>query len=179
MGTTRCQKMKRALWGGSAVLPAPPPSLRLSCTCVHTRARFHTLTPCFPWFPWQPAVKEQRIQGQVCLQMSVSRIICLLSRYQPISSSNTCSSSLTQTCNFLMHLIVCIKVYEAKHDTWCYLPVAAAVKLEHLQTMLCLYVCSYVFVCVCVREKVCAPRVWTHHIQGQTQTQTCSNMVPD
>jgi len=45
-------------------------------THTHTQTHTDTLPPCFPWFPWEPVAKEQRIQGQVCLQMRVPRIVC-------------------------------------------------------------------------------------------------------
>lgn len=63
-GNNQVLKMKAAL---SAFFPA------------NSLVRAHTQGPCFTRLPWQPGAMEQRIQGQVYLQMRLPWLMHLLS----------------------------------------------------------------------------------------------------
>lgn len=84
-------------------------------THTHTRN-----LPAFPRFPWKPVAKEQRIQGQVFLQMRVPRITCVH------------RAAVTGPSHPPAHTLV----------LWCYLHVRLLRSLVHLQNMLCFRVSS-------------------------------------
>ncbi len=153
-GNNQVFKIKWALWDVSTFLTCKLSS-SLSHTCTHTHTHTHTQPPCFPRFPWQPVVKEQRIQGQVCLQMRVLRIICPLWHYhQPISSSNTHSCSLTLIrCRVSTCILLWGNLNNMRLTTMLLcLPDEFSTSADHAVFICCL-------VCVCVCECV-------HHMFG-------------
>lgn len=67
-GNNQVLKTKAARWDLSAFFPA------------NALVRAHTRGPCFTRLLWQPGAIEQRIQGQVYLQMRLPLLKNLLSR---------------------------------------------------------------------------------------------------